>query len=179
MKRYDWDRTGTEAFAECDALPRETASPNRRPPLQRNHAQPNRSAPVASTSTAPRKRPLRITRRHLNMVQAVIDGKRNKEIAEEFALSENTVKVYLANLSARLGVSGRHALAAWGRAYAEGQRKIQERLREMNPDHLEQEPTFEHLAIAEYDVMRAMALVNTQPLEKRRELAAMLLLEIL
>jgi DNA-binding CsgD family transcriptional regulator len=104
--------------------------------------------------------PRHITRREHDMIQGVIAAKRNKEIASDLGISENTVKVYLFKLCNKLGIlDGRSALANWGRAYAESVKRTEERYRELFPEAAiePRPPEFEHTQVAEYDVFKAMA----------------------
>jgi two-component system, NarL family, nitrate/nitrite response regulator NarL len=52
-----------------------------------------------------------LTRRELNIVEAVISGASNKEIATRLALSEQTVKNYFSSIFEKLGVSNRLEVA--------------------------------------------------------------------
>ena len=52
-----------------------------------------------------------LTHRERQMAQAVSRGLRNREIAEEFGISEETVKKHLATIYGKLALSGRVALA--------------------------------------------------------------------
>lgn len=51
-----------------------------------------------------------LTPRELEMVRMIGRGLRNKEIASEMSISEQTVKVHLSRIYAKLGVDGRLAL---------------------------------------------------------------------
>ena len=53
----------------------------------------------------------RLTERERQMAQAVSRGLRNREIAEEFGISEETVKKHLATIYSKLALPGRVALA--------------------------------------------------------------------
>jgi DNA-binding NarL/FixJ family response regulator len=48
--------------------------------------------------------------RERQVVQGVVSGKRNGEIAQEMGISEGTVKLHLHRIYVKLGVSGRLAL---------------------------------------------------------------------
>lgn len=48
-----------------------------------------------------------LTDRELDVLRLVVIGRSNKEIAQELGLQENTVKAYLTNLFAKLGVTSR------------------------------------------------------------------------
>ncbi|MFB3915279.1 MAG: response regulator transcription factor [Terriglobales bacterium] len=52
-----------------------------------------------------------LTKREYEVVAAVVSGATNKAIAEEFAISEDTVKRHLTNIYDKLGVSTRLELA--------------------------------------------------------------------
>jgi two-component system nitrate/nitrite response regulator NarL len=52
-----------------------------------------------------------LTNRELEIVSTIVDGCTNKEIAQRFTLSEDTVKHHLTNIFDKLGVSNRLELA--------------------------------------------------------------------
>jgi DNA-binding NarL/FixJ family response regulator len=52
-----------------------------------------------------------LTTRERQMAQAVSRGLRNRQIAIEFGISEETVKKHLATIYGKLAISGRVALA--------------------------------------------------------------------
>lgn len=52
-----------------------------------------------------------LTQRERQMAQAVSRGLRNREIAREFNISEETVKKHLATIYGKLAIPGRVALA--------------------------------------------------------------------
>jgi DNA-binding NarL/FixJ family response regulator len=54
-----------------------------------------------------------LTRRELEIIAAVVDGASNKEVAERFRLSPQTVKNHLSNIFDKLGVSNRLELALY------------------------------------------------------------------
>lgn len=56
-----------------------------------------------------------LTRRERDVVEAVCDGLRNREIAETLGISEKTVKTHLASLFVKARVASRMALARWAR----------------------------------------------------------------
>ena len=67
-------------------------------------------------STAPAEDPRKrnrygLTNRELEIVSTIVDGCTNKEIAQRFTLSEDTVKHHLTNIFDKLGVSNRLELA--------------------------------------------------------------------
>jgi len=65
---------------------------------------------VGAGSTA-RQRKYGLTPRELEIVSAVVAGYANKEIAEHFKISEDTVKHHLSNIFDKVGVSTRLELA--------------------------------------------------------------------
>lgn len=52
-----------------------------------------------------------LTQRERQMAQAVSRGLRNRQIAREFDISEETVKKHLATIYGKLAINGRVALA--------------------------------------------------------------------
>jgi DNA-binding NarL/FixJ family response regulator len=64
-----------------------------------------------STHDKARQKKFGLTPREVEIVSAVVAGYQNKEIAEYFKISENTVKHRLANIFDKLGVSTRLELA--------------------------------------------------------------------
>jgi two-component system, NarL family, nitrate/nitrite response regulator NarL len=54
-----------------------------------------------------------LTRRELEIIAAVVDGASNKEVADRFGLSPQTVKNHLSNIFDKLGVSNRVELALY------------------------------------------------------------------
>jgi two-component system, NarL family, nitrate/nitrite response regulator NarL len=66
---------------------------------------------VQSSSDEARQRKFGLTPRELEIVAAVVAGYSNKEIAEYFKISEDTVKHHLSNIFDKLGVSTRLELA--------------------------------------------------------------------
>jgi two-component system, NarL family, nitrate/nitrite response regulator NarL len=52
-----------------------------------------------------------VTPRELEVIRAVISGDRNKEIADRFSITENTVKSHLTSIFNKFGVSNRVELA--------------------------------------------------------------------
>ena len=66
---------------------------------------------VQSSQTRHGRRNSALTPRELEIVSAVVAGYSNKEIAEYFKISEDTVKHHLSNIFDKLGVSTRLELA--------------------------------------------------------------------
>jgi two-component system nitrate/nitrite response regulator NarL len=58
-----------------------------------------------------RRKAFDLTRRELEIVRAVVTGHRNKEIADKFSITENTVKSHLTSIFNKFGVSNRVELA--------------------------------------------------------------------
>jgi two-component system nitrate/nitrite response regulator NarL len=52
-----------------------------------------------------------LTRREVDIIAKIADGRSNKEVGEEFAISERTVKHHLTNIFGKVGVSSRLQLA--------------------------------------------------------------------
>jgi DNA-binding NarL/FixJ family response regulator len=63
------------------------------------------------TGAKPSKPKFGLTRRELQVVGLIVAGYMNREIAERFSLSEDTVKHHLSNIFDKLGVSNRLELA--------------------------------------------------------------------
>jgi DNA-binding NarL/FixJ family response regulator len=64
---------------------------------------------IATGEPQPRK--FGVTKRELQIISTVVSGCSNKEIAERFSLSEDTVKHHLTSIFNKLGVSSRLELA--------------------------------------------------------------------
>jgi DNA-binding NarL/FixJ family response regulator len=56
-----------------------------------------------------------LTPREIDIVKLVVDGHRNKAIADRLSISEGTVKVHLHNIYEKIGVDGRLELMVWVR----------------------------------------------------------------
>jgi DNA-binding NarL/FixJ family response regulator len=54
-----------------------------------------------------------LTRRELDVVRLIVDGKSNQEIAEALFISPNTVATHVANIMNKLGVESRTAAATY------------------------------------------------------------------
>ena len=52
-----------------------------------------------------------LTRREVDIITKIASGRSNKEVGEEFAISERTVKHHLTNIFGKVGVSSRLQLA--------------------------------------------------------------------
>jgi DNA-binding NarL/FixJ family response regulator len=70
------------------------------------------------TPGGPRQETGRLTERELDVLKLVTAGQRNREIASELGISENTVKFHLKNIVEKLHAQNRAELAA--RAVREG-----------------------------------------------------------
>jgi two-component system, NarL family, nitrate/nitrite response regulator NarL len=66
---------------------------------------------IDSSATASRRKRFGLTPRELEVISAVVAGYANKEIAEHFKISEDTVKHHLSNIFDKVGVSTRLELA--------------------------------------------------------------------
>ena len=66
---------------------------------------------IQSSSETARQKKFGLTPRELEIISAVVAGFANKEIAEYFKISEDTVKHHLSNIFDKLGVSTRLELA--------------------------------------------------------------------
>jgi two-component system, NarL family, nitrate/nitrite response regulator NarL len=66
---------------------------------------------VQSSTDSARQKKFGLTPRELEIISAVVAGFANKEIAEYFKISEDTVKHHLSNIFDKLGVSTRLELA--------------------------------------------------------------------
>ena len=62
-----------------------------------------------------RSRQIRLSPRQSELLEFVVQGWKNKEIAVAMGLSESTVKAYLATLCDKAGVKDRLALASLGK----------------------------------------------------------------
>ena len=58
-----------------------------------------------------RERPFGLTPREMEVIAAIVDGSSNKDIAQRFAISEQTVKHHLSSIFDKVGVSNRLELA--------------------------------------------------------------------
>jgi DNA-binding NarL/FixJ family response regulator len=82
--------------------------------LRRHAQQAAAPAPVATPEKAPKadqripaEKIATLTRRERDIVKLLADGATNKQVAEELAISERTVKGHLSNVFMKLGVSDR------------------------------------------------------------------------
>jgi DNA-binding NarL/FixJ family response regulator len=71
---------------------------------------PTGRAPTGHSSSA--VDPDQLTERELDVLQLVVDGRRNKEIATELGISENTVKYHLRNILDKLHARSRAEMVA-------------------------------------------------------------------
>jgi DNA-binding NarL/FixJ family response regulator len=63
---------------------------------------------------------LGVTRRELDVLQLLADGRSTREIAERLYLSPKTVERHIANLAGKAGVAGRAQLVAFAAKHALG-----------------------------------------------------------
>jgi DNA-binding NarL/FixJ family response regulator len=68
---------------------------------------------LARAVTLKGEKPAGLTARELEILQLIVDGKSNKEIAEDLSLSANTVAVHRANIMAALGIHKTAELVAY------------------------------------------------------------------
>ena len=66
---------------------------------------------MMQASAAPEKKTFGLTPRELEVVQCIVEGCSNKDIAKQFSISEETVKRHLSNTFDKTGVSTRLELA--------------------------------------------------------------------
>jgi DNA-binding NarL/FixJ family response regulator len=66
---------------------------------------------VRGNGGEPKERSYGLTRRELEIIEAIVSGASNREIARKFTLSEDTVKHHLTHIFDKLGVSNRLELA--------------------------------------------------------------------
>src|SRR5579863_1887009 len=66
---------------------------------------------VSPATASPQRNKYRLTPRELEIIAAVVAGFANKEIAQHFKISEDTVKHHLSNIFDKVGVSSRLELA--------------------------------------------------------------------
>ena len=66
-------------------------------------------------SDAAREKTFGLTPRELEIVAAIVAGYTNKDVAQKFAISEDTVKRHLTNIYDKLGISNRLELALFAR----------------------------------------------------------------
>jgi len=58
-------------------------------------------------SEAGEGRPVKLTKREIEVLQLVIEGKSSKEVADQLYVSKRTVDFHLANIYSKLSVSNR------------------------------------------------------------------------
>ena len=66
---------------------------------------------VRDNGGEPKEKSYGLTRRELEIIEAIVSGCSNREIAKKFTLSEDTVKHHLTHIFDKLGVSNRLELA--------------------------------------------------------------------
>lgn len=77
-------------------------------------ARPQEHKAVATASVDPEDLP-RLTRRELEILQLVSEGRSNRQVAEILWVTDQTVKFHLANVYRKLGVRSRFDAARWAR----------------------------------------------------------------
>jgi DNA-binding NarL/FixJ family response regulator len=68
---------------------------------------------LARAATLKGEKPAGLTERELEILQLIVDGRSNKEIAEDLGLSANTVAVHRANIMTSLGIHKTAELVAY------------------------------------------------------------------
>jgi two-component system, NarL family, nitrate/nitrite response regulator NarL len=66
---------------------------------------------LVQTNEAKSPRDYGLTRREVDIITKIVSGRSNKEVGEEFAISERTVKHHLTNIFGKVGVTSRLQLA--------------------------------------------------------------------
>ena len=82
--------------------------------VQPSLAKPLLARYVLASEGAPGDEAARLTPRQLQLLRALAAGRSNKELAHDLEISEATVKGYLKDLYARLGVSSRAGAVGFG-----------------------------------------------------------------
>jgi DNA-binding NarL/FixJ family response regulator len=72
---------------------------------------PDLDATLRALRRRRRGTPFGLTSRELEIIKEVVGGSTNREIAETFSISENTVKRHLSHIFNKLGASNRVELA--------------------------------------------------------------------
>ena len=72
---------------------------------------------MAKAAAAPERKTYGLTPRELEVVNSIVEGCSNKDIAKEFTISEETVKRHLSNIFDKTGVSTRLELALFAIAH--------------------------------------------------------------
>jgi DNA-binding NarL/FixJ family response regulator len=70
------------------------------------------TAPAAQAASPGGRDPDRLTERELDVLRLVVAGRRNKEVAAELGISENTVKFHLRNILDKLHAQSRAEMVA-------------------------------------------------------------------
>lgn len=78
--------------------------------------------PVQTTDDHATRLGVKLTRRELQVLPLIADGKQNKEIAGALGLSEHTVKLHTHNIFVKLKVSNRTCAADWYRSFMQNTR---------------------------------------------------------
>ena len=82
--------------------------------VQPSLAKPLLARHMVSDASAADEDPIQLTPRQLQLLRALAAGGANKELAHELGISEATVKGYLKELYARLGVTSRAGAVGYG-----------------------------------------------------------------
>jgi two-component system, NarL family, nitrate/nitrite response regulator NarL len=80
---------------------------------------------LSNTIRAKPKKDYGLTRRELDIISKIVNGRSNREVGEEFSISERTVKHHLTNIYNKVGVSSRLQLALFAvNQHLAGARKV-------------------------------------------------------
>ena len=100
---------GARGYVLKNAMDLELASAIRRVAAGETVLEPG----LARAASLKGERPAGLTARELEILQLIVDGKSNKEIAEDLELSANTVAVHRANIMTALGIHKTAELVAY------------------------------------------------------------------
>lgn len=82
--------------------------------VQPSLAKPLLGRHLSAADASPAEAPVRLTPRQVQLLRALAAGLANKELAHDLGISEATVKGYLKDLYARLGVTSRAGAVGYG-----------------------------------------------------------------
>ena len=104
---------GASAYISKTAEPNEIAAAVRQAfAPDGNPSQPNGPAATVTAFPRTRVRP-RLTRREVEILKLVSEGRSNREAGQVLWVTDQTVKFHLANIYRKLGVRNRHEAAQW------------------------------------------------------------------
>lgn len=99
-----------ESFIPSDLMVKVFREFKRGAAFGRKHTQPSADIPVLPTATTHLDR---LTNRELEVLQAIVDGQTNREIANKLFISEKTVKNHVTNILKKLDLSDRTQAAVY------------------------------------------------------------------